>query len=106
MLSKRLAGAALRPLVLSLLARGPKYGFQISYQIRTLLDDDIQLPNSKLYPMLHGLERDGAVESYWEPSEDGPDRKYYRLTESGRTELQAARAEWSRVHGVLKGLAG
>lgn len=106
MLSKRLAGAVLRPLVLSLLAGGPKYGFQISYQVKTLLDDDIQLPNSKLYPLLHSLERGGLVESYWEPSEDGPDRKYYRITAKGQEQLESARAEWSRVHGVLKSLAG
>ena len=76
MLSKPLIGAALKPLVLSLLADGPKYGFQITYSVRILANDQIKWSNSKLYPLLHKLEHDGFVESFWKPSKSGQDRKY------------------------------
>ncbi len=97
MLSKRLIGAALKPLVLSLLADGPKYGFQITYSARILAKDQVHWSNSKLYPLLHKLEHEGLVDSFWEPSRSGPDRKYYRLTPSGREALEHEKSEWREV---------
>ena len=89
MLSKRLIGATLRPLVLSLLSDGPKYGFQITYSAKILADNQVNWSNSKLYPLLHKLEHEGLVESFWKPSTSGPDRKYYQLTAGGQTALEA-----------------
>lgn len=104
MLSKPLIGAALKPLILSLLADGPKYGFQIAYNVRVLADNQITWSNSKLYPLLHKLEHDGFVESYWEPSQTGPDRKYYRLTMGGKAELAREKQEWKTVHSMFASL--
>ncbi len=101
MLSKPLIGAALKPLVLSLLADGPKYGFQITYNARILADNQISWSNSKLYPLLHRLEHDGLVESFWRPSATGPDRKYYKLTSDGRRALSSAKHEWKAMNAIF-----
>ncbi len=106
MLSKPLIGAALKPLVLSLLADGPKYGFQITYNARILADDQVSWSNSKLYPLLHRLEHDGLVESFWRPSTTGPDRKYYQLTRAGRKALSAAKHEWKVMNAIFAKLWG
>lgn len=103
-LSRKLAAASHRPLILSLLERGPKYGFQLVHSIQILSDEALVLPNSKLYPLLHSLEADQLVESFWEPSESGPDRKYYRLTAKGEEALDAVRSEWNWMHGMLNQL--
>lgn len=100
-LSRKLAAASHRPLILSLLQTGPKYGFQLVHSIQILSDDALQLPNSKLYPMLHSLEHDGLVESFWKPSESGPDRKYYRLTGDGAKALATAQSEWRWMYSML-----
>ena len=49
-----------------------------------------------LYPALHKLELEGAVESY-EEVEKGRTRRYYRLTKAGHSELAKDRKEWSQV---------
>ncbi len=104
MLSKRLVGAALKPLVLSLLADGPKYGFQITYRARLLAKNQAHWSNSKLYPLLHKLEHEGLVESFWKPSKSGPDRKYYQLTLEGSRALEVEKDEWRTVQRMFSEL--
>ncbi len=101
MLSKRLISAALRPLILSLLADGPKYGFQITYSAKILADNQVNWSNSKLYPLLHKLEHEGLVEAFWRPSKSGPDRKYYRLTSDGFGALETEKSEWREVQRIF-----
>jgi len=106
MLSKSLAGATLKPLVLSMLSEGPKYGFQLVYRARQLYQGQVPWTNSKLYPLLHRMEHDGWVESYWESSESGPDRKYYRITPVGKGILETKKREWRLVNSVWLELWG
>ncbi|MFT5143136.1 MAG: PadR family transcriptional regulator PadR [Thalassolituus oleivorans] len=101
MLSKPLVSAALKPLILSMLAEGPMYGFQITYRAKMLADGQVQWSNSKLYPLLHKLEQKGLVEAFWKPSKEGPDRKYYRITPGGREALATAKSEWLKVNAMF-----
>ena len=106
MFSKRLLGASLNPLMLSLLADGPMYGYQIIHRARILSDNQIQWTNSKLYPLLHRMEYEGLVEAFWQPSESGPDRKYYKLTANGYKALDQAKQEWKAVNAIFAKLWG
>ncbi|NND73336.1 MAG: helix-turn-helix transcriptional regulator [Rhodothermales bacterium] len=101
MFSKRMLAAAMEPLMLSLLADGPKYGYQIIKKARAISGDQIQWSNSKLYPLLHQLEYDGLVESYWQPSDAGPDRKYYRIKPRGKKALVKTRNEWLSMNQIF-----
>ncbi len=49
-----------------------------------------------LYPLLGRLRREGVVETTWRESPSGPPRRYYRLTPTGRTPLDAFLSEWTR----------
>ncbi len=104
MLSKPLVSASLKPLILSLLIDGPKYGFQIAHNAKILSENKISWPNSKLYPLLHKLEIEGLVEAFWEPSKSGPDRKYYKLTAAGKKELTRTQSEWRAVTAIFDAL--
>lgn len=106
MFSKRLLAASLEPLMLSLLADGPKYGYEIIQRARRISNDQIRWSNSKLYPLLHRLECDGLVEAFWQPSDSGPDRKYYRLTPKGFKALAATKKEWRSMHAIFTRLWG
>jgi len=106
MISKSLASATMKPLVLSMLADGPKYGFQLVYRARQLYDGQVPWSNSKLYPLLHKMEHDGWVESYWQASESGPDRKYYKITADGVTALANVQNEWKMVNSIWRDLWG
>ena len=59
-----------------------------------------------LYPVLHRLEDGGFVTSRWQVAETGRRRKYYRLTDSGRAELERVREHWLVVHSALERLTG
>ncbi len=59
---------------------------------------------STIYPLLRRLLREGLLRSFWQESAEGlPPRKYYALTEEGRTSLNAMRREWS---GLLEAIGG
>jgi PadR family transcriptional regulator PadR len=77
--------------VLALLARDDSY----AYEIASRLSDAIDMGEGTIYPLMRRMQSDGQVETYLVESSSGPSRKYYRLTDAGRTALAAQTAEWS-----------
>ena len=106
MVSRTLIAASYKPLVLSLLAGGERYGYQIIQRIQQLSDGKIRWTAGTLYPLLHRLEAKGLVEATWRMSEAGRERKYYRLTPKGYNALEAEKREWLDVHAILTQLWG
>ena len=106
MLPKPLVSASLRPIMLTLLAEQSMYGYQIIQRVRSLSDGQIQWTPSKLYPFLHSLENKGLIEAFWQPSEEGPDRKYYRLTARGQAALAREKQSWLDLNAILVRLWG
>ena len=80
--------------LLALLARDEKYGFQIVRELRDMSNGFFDLKEGTLYPALRRLEERGFVESRWVPHQGGIPRKYYRITDRGRTALREATAVW------------
>jgi len=99
-----MVAASSKPLLLSILAEGESYGYQIIQRVRELSGGEIEWNDGMLYPVLHRLERDGFVESEWKEAESGRQRKYYFLSASGREALQAERRQWLTVHNTLSKL--
>jgi PadR family transcriptional regulator, regulatory protein PadR len=93
-------------MILRLLAEKPMYGYQIVKELQARSEGYFDLEQGTLYPALHRLEKDGQVSSEWEVVEDGPSRKYYHLTEAGRTELAASTQQWSDFSRHLLKLLG
>lgn len=92
--------------MLSLLARGDLYGYEIIESTRKISNGDVQWTSNKLYPLLHRMQQDGLLTSYWKPSDDGPDRKYYHLTEKGALELKSKQKDWKRAVEIMTTLWG
>jgi DNA-binding PadR family transcriptional regulator len=101
MLTKDLVAASSKPLVLSILAGGESYGYEIIQQVRQLSGGEIEWSDGMLYPVLHRLERDGLIQSEWKESETGRERKYYSVTSTGRKTLNVERRQWLTVHKTL-----
>lgn len=76
-------------LVLSQLQK-PMYGYNL---VKELQEHGIPMEANTLYPLMRRLEAQGLLKSEWETTEAKP-RKYYCLTEDGRTVLQRAKANW------------
>ncbi len=104
--SKPLVAASQQPLLLSLLAEGRMYGYELLLRIEELSGGKIRWTASKLYPLLHYLENERLVEATWQPSESGPDRKYYALTTKGHAALESAKRDWLEVNALLARLWG
>lgn len=101
MLSKDLVAASSKPLVLSILAEGESYGYEIIQKVRKLSGGHIEWSDGMLYPVLHRLEREGLIASQWKEAETGRDRKYYFVTSKGGKTLKAERLQWINVHNTL-----
>lgn len=85
----QIGSALLDACVLAVLTSGDTYGYQLTQQIRSV----VEVSESTLYPVLRRLQKDGAVEPYDEPFQ-GRNRRYYRLTPKGRELCDAYRLEW------------
>ena len=79
--------------VLARLASGEAYGYEISKDLDAAGFGEIK--GGTLYPLLNRLDRDGLVTTAWRAGDQGPNRKYYQITDVGRTTLQAAAEAWS-----------
>ena len=102
MISKDLVAASSRPLILSILAEeGESYGYAILQKVRELSKEEINWTDGMLYPVLHRLEREELISAVWKEAESGRERKYYRLTQSGRNALKEERRQWLSVHNSL-----
>lgn len=84
--------ALLDAVVLAVVSREEKgtYGYKITQDVRTVID----ISESTLYPVLRRLSKEQCLEVY-DLAIDGRNRRYYKITEPGRIQLQLYRGEWA-----------
>jgi len=94
-------------MILTILSREPMHGYGISQKLAALSHDTFRVNPGSLFPSLYRLEQDGKLKAEWGPSENNRNAKYYRLTASGRRQLEQHRQRWERISlaitGVLEG---
>ncbi len=98
--------ASTKPLILAILSNGKIYGYQIIQSVIEISGGTLEWSEGMLYPVLHRLEKENFIQSQWKMSQNGRRRKYYRLTESGKKELDKERKQWLSVHKVLSRVWG
>ena len=91
--SDRLQGS-LDMLVLRTLVREPMHGWGISQRIQLLSGDLLRVNQGSLYPALHRLEEKGWITAEWGTSENNRRAKFYRLTATGRKQLERETSSW------------
>ena len=104
-ISKELAKGSTGLLVLSVISKTDMYGYQIIKTLEVMSENVFSLNEGTLYPILHSLEKEGALESYWCEAE-GRKRKYYKITESGLAELADKKREWQSFSGAVSKVLG
>ncbi len=90
--------------VLEVISREPTYGYEITQQLRRLGFEDVV--EGTVYTILIRLEKNNLVDVEKKPSEVGPARKFYSLTEVGQNELKLFWAKWDFVSSKINGLKG
>lgn len=85
-------------LVLKLLEKEEKYGYQIISELKERSSDRFLLKEGTLYPILYRLEDDGLVESKWSGAQGKKvPRKYYAITREGRQALVQIYGLWQEI---------
>ena len=89
--------------VLTLLQIKDYYG----YELVTEISKNISISEGTIYPLLRRLKKDGHVKKYLKESQEGPPRKYYKLTLEGEEERKRLKKEWNeffvKVNTFLSG---
>jgi PadR family transcriptional regulator, regulatory protein PadR len=80
---------------------GPMHGFGIAQRIGQISGDLLRLNQGTLYPALLRLEQRGWLASKWGVYENNRRAKYYSLTRTGRSQLQAETEGWERMSAVI-----
>ena len=88
--------------VLEVIGRKPTYGYEITQQLRTLGFTDVV--EGTVYAILVRLEKSELVSIEKKPSEVGPPRKFYSLTDAGQNELEVFWNKWDFVSSKINEL--
>ena len=95
---------ALRALLLATLADADLHGYALARRLEERSGGALKIREGSLYPALHELELEGAVEASWTQAPDGRRRRVYALTAAGRRTAKKARAEWLAIADMLHAL--
>ena len=101
---KELNAGTVSLVTLALLARAtePMYGYQIAKRLERTAKGNAVMKQGTLYPLLRSMEGSGLLESEVEPSVSGPPRRYYTITEEGRTTLGVWKGAWNRTRALVE----
>ena len=103
--AQQMKKGALDMLVLKLLDREEKYGYQLITELRERTDGAVTLKEGTLYPILYRLEDAGLVKSRLATqAKKEPARKYYAITEQGRDALREMYDIWNEFDGHVRAI--
>ena len=80
---------------------GPLHGYGIARRIEQISGDLLAVNQGTLYPLLLKLEHEGSIASEWGVSENNRRARFYRLTGSGRKQLQAETRDWEQTAAII-----
>jgi PadR family transcriptional regulator PadR len=96
----------LEMLLLKLLSERQMYGYELVSTLETRAGGQFQVKEGTLYPVLYRLEDAGLIEARWETAERSVPRKYYRLTEAGRHQLEILITDWQEFDAAINRILG
>ncbi len=105
-INKELMKGSTSILILSLLEKKDMYGYQIIQELKEQSENIFELKEGTLYPMLHGLENENAIVSYWFDADNGKRRKYYQITSAGKRLLIEKKREWQTYSKAVNRVLG
>ena len=82
-------------------AMGPLHGYGIARRIEQISGDVLSVNYGTLYPALLKLEQEGYVSSEWGLSDNNRKAKYYKLTRTGRKQVEKEAKEWEQMTAIL-----
>jgi transcriptional regulator len=80
---------------------GPQHGYGLARRIEQISGDRLSLNYGTLYPALLKLEQEGAIISEWGVSENNRRAKFYKLTRTGRKQLERETNNWQQATAIV-----
>jgi len=80
---------------------GSLHGYALARRIEQISGDLLSVNQGTLYPVLLKLEQEGSIASEWGSSENNRKARFYRLTRSGRKQLQAETRGWEETTAII-----
>jgi PadR family transcriptional regulator PadR len=84
-------------LVLKVLEDGALHGYAIAVRLERLSREVLSVEEGSLYPALYRMERRGWLASSWGLTDTGRRARFYKLSKTGRGQLDAETASWLRL---------
>jgi transcriptional regulator len=84
-------------LILNSLVAGEMHGLGISRRIQQITRGTFVVKPGSLFPALHRIEEEGWISAFWGDSENNRRAKFYRLTKTGRKQLEVETKRWDRI---------
>lgn len=100
-MDRELKRGSLEMLLLALVRETDRYGYELVSALDERSDGELAVSGGTLYPVLYRLEEAGHLATRWEAEGRGAPRKYYRITDRGREELERRLEEWRRFAGAV-----
>jgi PadR family transcriptional regulator PadR len=92
--------------ILNLLRHSHYHGYDMVQTLKK--SQGLKIREGNIYAILARLQTDGLVVSYPEASQDGPPRKYFKLTKLGQKKLADMNAHWDQliesIQNIRKGI--
>ena len=90
--STQLKKGVLELLILLMVEKKDRYGYELVEKVSKIVD----VSEGTIYPILKRLTNEGLFEVYTKESTEGPIRKYYHITVSGKETLKKQLSEWQK----------
>jgi transcriptional regulator len=85
----------------TLATMGPQHGYGLARRIEQISGERLSLNYGTLYPALLNLEQEGAIISEWGISENNRRAKFYKLTRTGRKQLERETSSWQQATAIV-----
>ncbi len=85
--------------VLAIIEKSDAYGYSITQSMQSVMS----ISESTLYPVLRRLQQAFLLETY-DQEFQGRNRRYYRITEQGKRQLQLFNEEWAQHKAIVDSL--
>lgn len=107
-ISKELLKGSTKMLILEMVKDENMYGYQMIKKLKEKSNNVFEFKEGTLYPILHSLEEERLISSYWDDT-TGKKRKYYAITTKGKKSLKEKNEEWKifseSVNRVIGGVS-
>ena len=88
-------------IILARLMDSDNYGYEINKSIQQRTNGKYELKEATLYTAFRRLEQSGCITSYWGDEQTGARRRYYKITESGRSTYKELMADWKTAKEMI-----